>query len=298
MSRAKPPRAREVGGGPARRPGRGESIPACPVFVKPAGSHAVACSAPAPPPRPAPCSARCPAPRQHLATAGAGDQRRADVAIVGAGFAGLTAARELAARATRWSCSRPATGSAARVLNAEIGGGEITERGGTFTGPTQDRLIALAEQHGSRHLPDLQQRREPLHRQRRRGCASPTPARPVRRRRIPVILPDLALIVARSRPEVDHGAGRRPVDGAEGRRVGRPDARGVHRGERDHARSSRRWSRSRPGRSSAPSRASSRCSTCSSTSPPRATRRTPARSSATSTPATVRRCSASRVARS
>jgi monoamine oxidase len=34
------------------------------------------------------------------------------------------------------------------VLNTDIGDGEITERGGTFIGPTQDRLLALAQRLG------------------------------------------------------------------------------------------------------------------------------------------------------
>ena len=31
-----------------------------------------------------------------------------------------------------------------RVWNHDLGGGVISERGGTFVGPTQDRLMALA----------------------------------------------------------------------------------------------------------------------------------------------------------
>ena len=70
-------------------------------------------------------------------------KRSADVVVVGAGFAGLTAARELDARAFgRRLEARDRVGG--RVLNAEIGGGEITERGGTFVGPTQDHISALA----------------------------------------------------------------------------------------------------------------------------------------------------------
>ena len=49
-----------------------------------------------------------------------------------------------------------------RAWNADIGGGEITERGATFAGPTQDHVLALAAEDEGRHLPDLQQRRQPL----------------------------------------------------------------------------------------------------------------------------------------
>ena len=48
------------------------------------------------------------------AAAGLGTKRRkCDVVVVGAGFAGLTAARELIGRAAQCSCSRLATASAA-----------------------------------------------------------------------------------------------------------------------------------------------------------------------------------------
>lgn len=35
-----------------------------------------------------------------------------------------------------------------RVLNMDIGGGEVSERGGTFTAPTQDFLMAMAKEMG------------------------------------------------------------------------------------------------------------------------------------------------------
>jgi monoamine oxidase len=72
-------------------------------------------------------------------------RRRVDVAIVGAGFAGLTAARQLAA-AGREVCvleARDRVGG--RTLNHRVERGVIAELGGQFVGPTQDRLLALAE---------------------------------------------------------------------------------------------------------------------------------------------------------
>jgi len=74
--------------------------------------------------------------------------RRADVAIVGAGFAGLTAASELvkAGRSVVVLEARNRVGG--RVLNRSLGAGEETERGGTFTGPTQNHIMALAKELG------------------------------------------------------------------------------------------------------------------------------------------------------
>ena len=52
------------------------------------------------------------------------------------------------ARASRSSCWRRATGSADALLNHSLGGGAITEVGGEYIGPTQDRIAALAKAVG------------------------------------------------------------------------------------------------------------------------------------------------------
>src|SRR5262249_19984361 len=71
-----------------------------------------------------------------------------DVVVVGAGLAGLTAARRLAA-AGAWGVileARDRVGG--RVLNEPIGNGKIVEAGAQFVGPTQTRILALAAEVG------------------------------------------------------------------------------------------------------------------------------------------------------
>jgi monoamine oxidase len=83
----------------------------------------------------------------------AGNQRQVDVVVVGAGLAGLTAARGLAA-AGRSVCvleARDRVGG--RTLNAPIGEGTVVEMGGQWVGPTQDRVLALAAELGVETFP-------------------------------------------------------------------------------------------------------------------------------------------------
>jgi monoamine oxidase len=77
-----------------------------------------------------------------------GSRRSADVVVVGAGFAGLTAARNIqrAGRSVVVLEARDRVGG--RVWNHDLGGGVVSERGGTFVGPTQGRLMALASALG------------------------------------------------------------------------------------------------------------------------------------------------------
>src|SRR4051794_19496770 len=88
------------------------------------------------------------------AAAGLGTRRRkCDVVVVGAGFAGLTAARELHRAGNSVLVLEARNRVGGRALNKDIGGGEISERGATFVGPTQDRILALAERLGVAKFP-------------------------------------------------------------------------------------------------------------------------------------------------
>ena len=74
--------------------------------------------------------------------------RRADVVVVGAGFAGLTAARQIAAAGRSVVVLEGRKRVGGRTLNHSIGGGQVVEVGGQWVGPTQDRLLALAADLG------------------------------------------------------------------------------------------------------------------------------------------------------
>lgn len=70
--------------------------------------------------------------------------RRADVAVVGAGFSGLAAALELASLGLDPVVLEARDRVGGRVLNHELAGGEVVEVGGQWVGPTQKALLALA----------------------------------------------------------------------------------------------------------------------------------------------------------
>ena len=77
----------------------------------------------------------------------------ADLVVVGAGLAGLAAAREAVGAGASVVVVEARDRVGGRVLNEDIGGGKVVEVGGQWIGPTQDRLAALADELGVETFP-------------------------------------------------------------------------------------------------------------------------------------------------
>src|SRR3954462_15545800 len=75
-------------------------------------------------------------------------RRRADVIVIGAGLAGLSAAREVLRGGPSVLILEARGRVGGRTLNHNIGGGKIADVGGDWVGPTQDYLMALAVELG------------------------------------------------------------------------------------------------------------------------------------------------------
>ena len=88
------------------------------------------------------------------------EQLEADVAVVGAGLAGLVAARQLEAAGARVLVIEARDRVGGRLLNEEIGDGKVVEVGGQWIGPTQDRIAALAAGVGVGTFPTYDEGRE------------------------------------------------------------------------------------------------------------------------------------------
>ncbi|MEU0405316.1 NAD(P)/FAD-dependent oxidoreductase [Streptomyces sp. NPDC006197] len=86
-----------------------------------------------------PASATAPGPVQ---------EAEADVVVVGAGVSGLTAARRLVQAGRSVLVLEADDRVGGRTLNLSVGKGVITEGGGQWVGPGQDRLFALLDELG------------------------------------------------------------------------------------------------------------------------------------------------------
>jgi monoamine oxidase len=121
-------------------------------------------------------------------------KRHADVVVVGAGFAGLTAALRIVQAGKSVIVLEARNRVGGRALNATIPGGEITERGATFIGPTQDHIAKLAADFGVGTFPTYDTGDNVYVRDGNRSTYSdtgPTGTAPLD----PVILPDLTAVV-------------------------------------------------------------------------------------------------------
>src|SRR3954464_5775102 len=82
----------------------------------------------------------------------AGRRRRrrlsTEVVVVGAGLAGLTTARQLVKSGRDVVVLEARDRVGGRTLNDRVAPGVITEVGGQYVGPTQDRVLALARSMG------------------------------------------------------------------------------------------------------------------------------------------------------
>src|SRR5689334_24942559 len=74
--------------------------------------------------------------------------RRADVVVVGAGISGLTAARRLVQAGRSVIVLEASDRVGGRTVNLDAGDGVVTEGGGEWVGPGQDRVLALIKELG------------------------------------------------------------------------------------------------------------------------------------------------------
>jgi monoamine oxidase len=127
----------------------------------------------------------------------------ADVLVVGAGLAGLTAARDLIAAGHSVLVLEARDRVGGRVVNRDIGDGKVLEMGGQWAGPTQDRLLALAADLEIATFPTYDTGSKVLHFNGRRGTYGGT---------IPRISPLVLIDVGRAQARLESVAKTVPLD--------------------------------------------------------------------------------------
>ena len=85
-----------------------------------------------------------------------GETRGTDVVVIGAGLAGLAAARRLVANGIDCVVLEARDRVGGRTLNHSIGGEKIVEVGGQWVGPTQTRVLELMRELGLESFPTYQ----------------------------------------------------------------------------------------------------------------------------------------------
>ena len=126
-----------------------------------------------------------------------------DVVVVGAGFAGLSAARDLAAAGVSVAVVEARDRVGGRVRNHDIGGGKVVEVGGQWVGPTQDHVQALAKDVGVDTFPTYDTGSRVLHFGGRRGTYKGT---------IPRINPVVLADVGRAQARLESLAKQVPLE--------------------------------------------------------------------------------------
>ncbi len=123
--------------------------------------------------------------------------------VVGAGLAGLMAARQLVAARRDVLVLEARDRIGGRTVNASIGAGKIVEMGGQWVGPTQERLLGLAAELGVETFPTFHEGRNLVELGGR-----------VRRYKgtIPRLAPHVLLDVERARRKLNRAARRVPAD--------------------------------------------------------------------------------------
>jgi monoamine oxidase len=127
----------------------------------------------------------------------------ADVLVVGAGLAGLAAARDLTAAGRSALVLEARDRVGGRIVNQDIGDGKVVEMGGQWVGPTQDKVLELAAELKIATFPTYDSGKKVLHFNGKRGTYAGT---------IPRINPLVLADIGRAQGRLESLAKRVPTD--------------------------------------------------------------------------------------